>query len=62
MKTLCETVVTTANARCPGLVHKAEFARKTFEKVFNLFAQCRKVYDTSKVLDDGDISTLGMTK
>ncbi len=53
VKTLCESVVTTATNRCPALVHKAEFVRKTFEKIFNHFSQCRAVYDSSRILDDG---------
>lgn len=59
-KTLCQSVVDTANSRCPPLVHKAEFVKKTFEKVLHLFSQCREVYDTSKILDDRDIGMLGM--
>lgn len=57
-KTLYQSVLTTAN-RCPALVNKAEFVKNNFIKAFSLFAKCRDIYDTSKILDDGDITLLG---
>lgn len=61
-KTLCESVVTTANTRCPELLHKAEFIKKNFVKVFALFGATRDIYDSAKVLSDGDIAELGKYK
>lgn len=61
MNTLCQAVVTTAT-RCPALKSKAEYIKNTFIKVFNSFADCRKLYDTSKMLDDRDIALLGMVE
>ena len=57
--TLCQAVVDTSAKRCPALVPKAELIKKTFKKALDLFAKCRVLYDSSKVFDDEDISTLG---
>ena len=60
MTTLCQSMVTIANNRCPSLLHKAEFLKLTFVKAFTNFAKCRAIYDSGKALCDDDISELGM--
>ena len=58
--TLCQSMVTIANTRCPALLHQAEFLQLTFTKAFNNFAKCRSIYDSGKALSDDNISELGM--
>lgn len=60
MKTLCQSVLSVANERCPALIHKATFYQKIFEKAFKYFSDCREIYDSAKILDEGKISDLGM--
>ena len=55
---LCKSVVDLAKERCPQLVHKAEFIEKTFLKAFTLFAQCRKIYDSGKVIKENTAKEL----
>ena len=60
MKTLCQSVVDVAKERCPVLTPKATFLDNTFEKAFRYFADCRHIYDSAKILEEREISDLGM--
>lgn len=59
MKTLCQSVADAAKERCPTLVSKADFIQKTFERAFTLFDACRQLYDSAKILSEGEICDLG---
>lgn len=59
---MCESVVTTAQNRCPPLIHKAKFVQVTFQKGFRLFAATREIYDSGRALTDTDITDLGKYK
>lgn len=56
--TMCASMLTLAQARCPSLVAEATTLFTKFKELFRLFALCHKVYDSNYVTDE-NISALG---
>ena len=61
IETMCKSVIlTAASISDTAIQRKAQEIHDKFVDVFVLFSHCHKIYDSSKLLTDAEIDTLGM--
>jgi len=56
---LCEAVIHTARSHAPMLLNEAQNISSKYENAFTLFAECHRLYDSSKQLSESEIEDLG---
>ena len=62
-KKLCSAVVEVAQKHNQfSLLPTAQSIDNKFQKLFNLFGACHKVYDSADILENSAIDTLGKNK